>query len=263
MKSIGWLAGMASAFGVLTGAASASAADLAQKPEAPPVISTDDFQPFFVKLGFSYVLNTSRSNLWSQSPAALARGVFTAFPAGVGASIGDVPTLGVEAGWYITRNVSLNVSGGIPYYTKIKTIGYNPANPAVPDGTVLADIVPAYVPITAVYHFNGFGAFQPYLGAGVAPGFSFGNRNAFLTGVHVGNSVGLVLQGGADYMVTKNWGVSLDVKKTFAYVESSATGMNVPGVGWFPARTYQHTHFQPWAFSAGLVYKFGSGSPLF
>lgn len=67
--------------------------------------------------------------------------------------------------------------------------------------------------------------------------------------MHVNNSVGLVLQGGADYMLTRNWGLSLDVKKTFTYVQSHASGVDVGGLI-VPAATYQHTNFQPWAFSA-------------
>ena len=71
-----------------------------------------------------------------------------------------------------------------------------------------------------------------------------------------------MLQAGFDYMMTPNWGLSADVKKTFSYVQSSANGMNIPGFGEFPAASYQHTHFQPWTFSVGLVYAFGKSSGL-
>jgi outer membrane protein len=88
-----------------------------------------------------------------------------------------------------------------------------------------------------------------------------GNKNAFLNDVHVSNSLGWVLQGGADYMFDRNWGVSLDVKKTFAYVESYANGINVSGTT-LPAKVYQHTNFQPWLFSLGIIYRFGGGAPI-
>ena len=42
--------------------------------------------------------------------------------------------------------------------------------------------MPAFFPVTLLYHFNQFGAFQPYLGAGFAPVFSF-QRDDFNTGV--------------------------------------------------------------------------------
>ena len=58
-------------------------------------------------------------------------------------------------------------------------------------------------------------------------------------------------------MLTPNWGLSADVKKTFVYGESYSEGLDIPGVGSFTARTYQHTHFQPWTFSLGIVYAWG------
>ncbi len=260
--------GAAAALGALVASNAVLAADLptdkgpapAPAPVPPPAI--DYFQPFFVKLGFTYALNTSFSKIWAQNPIAMAQGDFAAFPLGVGATIGNVPTLGVEAGVFVTRNISLNVSSGIPEYVDVKTKGYNPENAVLTNGTVLAQIMPAFVPITAVYHFDNFGAFRPYVGAGIAPGFSLANKNGFTTGVHVGSSVGPVIQAGFDYMMTPSWGMSVDVKKTFAYSQSNQDGLNIPGVGAFPANSYLHTHFQPWTFSAGLVYAFGKSGIL-
>lgn len=251
------LAGLIGGAVLAFSATAAQAADLPslKAPETPPAV--DDFQPFFVKVGFTYVLNTTSSNLSGQSPTALARGITTAFPSGVGATIGDVPTLGFESGIYVTRHISVNIGGGIPMYVNDKTVGFNPANPVLANGTVLTRLMPAFVPMTVNWHFDNFGPIRPYIGAGIAPGFSFSNQNAFLTGVHVGNSIGAVIAAGADYMIDRHWGVSLDVKKTFAYVESYADGMNIPGVGVVPAKVYQNTHFEPWAFSLGILYRFG------
>ncbi|MCI4679927.1 outer membrane beta-barrel protein [Rhodoblastus acidophilus] len=251
------------AFGLFAFAASANAADLPSLKETTPAPVADSFQPFFVKLGFTYGLNTSSSHIWAQDPTALAHGVPAAFPAGVGATITNISTLGFEAGFFVTRNISVDVSGGIPLYVKDKTKGYNPANPVVTNGTVLGQIMPAIIPITVLYHFDNFGSIRPYIGAGVAVGFSFDNKNAFLNDIHVGSSAGPVVQGGVDYMIDRNWGVSLDVKKTFNYVESYANGINLPGIGPVPAKVFQHTHFEPWLFSVGLIYRFGGGEPIF
>ncbi|MDI9848380.1 OmpW family outer membrane protein [Rhodoblastus sp. 17X3] len=249
------------ALGAMMAATTAQAADLPSYKEAPPAPVVDSFQPFFVKVGFTYALNSSSSRLWGQDPAAMRRGNFTAFPAHVGATIGDIATAGFEAGVYVTHNISVNISGGIPYYVNDKTKGFNPANPILTNGTVLAQIVPALIPITVLYHFDNFGPIRPYLGTGVGIGFSLGNKNAFLNDVHVSSSLGWVLQGGADYMIDRNWGLSLDVKKTFAYVEAYANGINVAGMT-LPAKVYQHTNFQPWLFSLGIVYRFGGGEPI-
>lgn len=248
----------ACAFGaLLAGSTMAMAADLPSVKEPVPVAPVvDNFEPFFIKIGVTYELNTSTSRLAGQNPILMQGGNFGVYPAGVGATIGNIVTLGGEAGYFVTRNISLDVSAGIPFYAKDTTKGFNPRNPALPNGTVLSEILPAVVPITVVYHLNQFGAFQPYAGVGLAPGFSFDNKNEFLTGVKVGGSVGLVLQAGADYMFDRNWGVSFDAKKIFSYVDAHATGLALaPGV---PVITTQHVNFQPWLLSAGIVYRFGA-----
>jgi len=61
-------------------------------------------------------------------------------------------------------------------------------------------------------------------------------------------------------MLSPNWGLYAGVKKAFFYTQSSADGVSIPGAGWFPAQSYQHTHFQPWTFSVGIVYAFGKSS---
>ena len=55
-----------------------------------------------------------------------------------------------------------------------------------PNGTLLSKFMPAFFPVTLLYHFNQFGALQPYLGAGFAPVFSLAQRDDFNTGVSNG-----------------------------------------------------------------------------
>ena len=83
---------------------------------------------------------------------------------------------------------------------------------------MLAKIMPSFIPLTVLYHFNQFGTFQPYIGGGVAAVFSFQTKDEFNTGVIVDPTVGLVLQGGADVMIDQHWGWTFDVKKLFADV---------------------------------------------
>jgi outer membrane protein len=242
---------------LLASSALASAADLPSVKEPAPVAPVvEDVQPFFVKLGVSYAINTSYSRLYAQSPVALAQGVTQLFNIGVSATVANVTTPSVEVGYYFTKNISLNVAGGIPFYANVRTRGYNPANPRLPNGTLLAQAMPALIPITVVYHVKEFGAFQPYFGAGLTPVFSFAQKNGFLTNVKVGGAVGLVLQGGVDYMIDRHWGVSFDARKVFSYAEADASGFAVlPGV---PIRSVFHENFQPLVLTAAVVYAFGA-----
>jgi outer membrane protein len=63
------------------------------------------------------------------------------------------------------------------------------------------------------YHFTNFGAFKPYVGAGLNYTI-FTQRDNILGGAaeveH--SSFGLVGQAGFDYMIDKNWSINLDVK---------------------------------------------------
>ena len=70
-----------------------------------------------------------------------------------------------------------------------------------------------------------FGAFQPYVGAGFAPLFSARTHDGFVTGVSVQPTVGAVLAAGADVMIDRHWGVNFNVKKIFASVTSTGTGI--------------------------------------
>jgi outer membrane protein len=241
---------------LLAGATAAAAADLPSIKEPLTVAPVeDDFQPFFVKLGVTYVLNTSNSELYGPLAYRVAQRDVGTYPQHVGATLGNITTVGGVLGYYVTHDISLEVSGGFPQFINFNTKGSNPLNPPLANGTLLAKGDLGLVPITVVYHFRQFGRVQPYVGAGVAPAFSFANRNAFLTDVKVGGSLGLVLQTGADYVLDRNWAVGFDVKKVFTYAESQAAGVALlPGV---PTESVIHTRFQPWLFSVGATYRFG------
>ncbi len=236
----------------------ASAADLPTKKDVVAAVAPEPAQlGFFVKLGFTYAFNQSDSRLFS---AVAPFGPVFEIP-GINAKVQNVATVGFESGYMLTPNFSIDVSGGIPMYAKVTTKGaFLTPFGIVPSGTTLSTVMPAFVPITAVYHFSGMGAFQPYMGLGVAPVFSFAQKNGLNTGVRVHPSMGVVLQSGIDYMIDSHWGVSFDVKKVFAHVRTTASGTNFgavfPGKPSLPIPGKLETDFSPWILSTGVVYKF-------
>jgi outer membrane protein len=245
---------------LLAGAAastSASAADLFATKEPLPTLApvVDDFQPFFVKVGAVYVVNTSSSRLYGPLASNVVRGDLSPYPSNVGATLSNIVTADFAAGIYVTPNLSINIATGVPQYVSIKTKGFNPFNPPLTNGAKLGEGLLSLVPVSVTYHFNQFGPIQPYLGVGITPVFSLGNRNAFLTGISVPTSIGGVAQAGVDYMFDRHWGVSFDVKKIFTYAESTASGVALlPGAY---AYSTLHTKYQPWTFALDLVYRFG------
>ena len=87
--------------------------------------SIDDFQPFYVKLGAVYVVNTSDSRVYGPLAARVVRGDLSAYPSNVGATLSNVVTAGV-AGVFVNPNWSFEISTGVPAYVSIKTKGFMP-----------------------------------------------------------------------------------------------------------------------------------------
>lgn len=86
--------------------------------------------------------------------------------------------------------------------------------------------------LLAQYHFTNFGAFKPYVGAGVNyTRFSSVSFNpavqAALSPSIKKNSFGGALQIGFDWALDKNWSVNFDVKKVFIETDVSAAGTKV------------------------------------
>ena len=256
----------------VTAAAAADYPTRKAPPPAPaPVVVAPITPGFFVKAGFLYAINQTSSKQYAQNPFLGGAGPEIQIP-GVNATVGDVATLGFEAGYFVTPNVSIDISAGVPRWADVKSKGTpgcpfdlacpGSGLPLPPNGTLLAKTMPSFVPLTVLYHFNQFGAFQPYLGGGVAAVFSFRTKDAFQTDVKVDPTVGLVLQGGADVMIDQHWGWTFDVKKVFAHVTSHGTGDNGTALGSpyptgvAPNNGTLKTYFQPWVLSTGVVYRF-------
>jgi outer membrane protein len=80
--------------------------------------------------------------------------------------------------------------------------------------------------LTAQYHFTQFGAFKPYLGAGV--NYTRFSGVKLPAGVDIDrNSFGLAAQIGADYALSKNVYLNLDVKKVQIRTDVSSGGAKI------------------------------------
>ena len=111
--------------------------------------------------------------------------------------------------------------------------------------------------LTLQYHFTNFGAFKPYIGAGVnytvffsqSPG-NTPNNGVTITSLHFKDAFGGALQAGFDYMFDKHWGFNVDVKKLYLRPDFTAAANNgaIPLTG--------TAKLDPWLIGAGLTYKF-------
>jgi len=98
------------------------------------------------------------------------------------------------------------------------------------------------------YHFTDFGAFKPYVGAGVNYTL-FSSRNNLANGAYSvdSSSVGVVGQIGMDYMFDKNWGLNVDLKYA-----TMSTNVSSPAYGPSAGKLT----LNPWMPAVGVAYKF-------
>ncbi|ANY62774.1 hypothetical protein MA05_12625 [Comamonas aquatica] len=82
--------------------------------------------------------------------------------------------------------------------------------------------------LLAQYHFTNFGAFKPYVGAGINyTRFSGVKDTAGIDWDVKRNSWGGALQVGFDYALDKNWSLNFDVKKVYIDTNVSVGGANM------------------------------------
>ncbi|MER8415261.1 OmpW family protein [Mesorhizobium sp. M1342] len=102
--------------------------------------------------------------------------------------------------------------------------------------------------LTLQYHFTNFGAFKPYVGAGVNYTIFYNQDAGSVDALKVKNTFGTALQVGFDYMVDQHWGVNFDVKKLFLKPDFDVT---VDG-----AKLTGKAELDPWLIGAGVTYRF-------
>ncbi|MCO5966682.1 OmpW family protein [Sinorhizobium meliloti] len=102
--------------------------------------------------------------------------------------------------------------------------------------------------LTLQYHFTDFGAFRPYVGAGVNYTIFYNQSGKSAERLDVKNAFGTVLQVGFDYMIDDHWGFNVDAKKIFLRPDFDANvgGRNVTG----------KAKLDPLLFGAGITYRF-------
>lgn len=81
--------------------------------------------------------------------------------------------------------------------------------------------------LTLQYHFDGMGAFRPYVGVGVEWIHYFdesvGSNGLGAVGVNLEDSFGFALQAGVDFDLGNGWSLGLDVKKVWEDTEVTWT----------------------------------------
>jgi len=173
---------------------------------ATSALAGDSNGNFQVKVGVSGVLTDDHTSSLS------INGSPNLAPAGYRAETEDmvIPTLTLT--YYLNHNLALEL------FCCFAQASVRGADVLKPFGEI-ADTWLFPPALTAQYHFDGFGAFRPYVGAGVEWIHYFdeglGSNGLGATNVKFRDSVGPVVQAGFDYDLGSGWSLGFDFKKVW------------------------------------------------
>ena len=139
----------------------------------------------------------------------------------LGLSINDKVIPEVDISYYFTPNFAAELILTYPQKHNVRS--------SVVGGKIgtLKHLPPT---LLAQYHFTNFGAFKPYVGAGINYTRFSGVKDNGAAGAPWDvkrNSFGGALQVGFDYALDKNWSLNFDVKKVYIDTDVSVGGAKV------------------------------------
>ena len=150
---------------------------------------------------------------------------------GLGLSINDKTIPELDVSYFFTPNFAAELVLTYPQKHDLRS-----------NGAKIGSLKHLPPTLLAQYHFTNFGAFKPYVGAGINY-TRFSNVNILDGALNVKkNSWGPALQVGFDYALDKNWSLNFDVKKV--YIDTKVSG----GIGKFKV--------DPWLVGVGVGYRF-------
>lgn len=159
---------------------------------------------------------------------------------GSGLNVSDSITPELDITYYFTENFAAELILG--------TTRANIKGSGTLDGLDIGRVWVLPPTITAQYHFTNFGAFKPYVGAGVNYTVFYSQRANDIDDLKVKNTFGGALQVGFDYMFDEHWGINFDVKKLFLEPKFDAVVGGTPVTG--------KAKLNPWLIGTGITYRF-------
>ncbi|MBA2920458.1 outer membrane beta-barrel protein [Sphingomonas sp. MAH-20] len=161
---------------------------------------------------------------------------------GAGLSTFEHHTVSVQIGRFLTPNIAINATLGLPPSIDVFGAGSIGALPK------LGEVTYGPTMLTLQYHPTRSGRIRPYIGAGVSYMIVFDTKDGAFQKLRVDNDLGPAFEAGADIMVNDRWGIFADAKKAFLRPKAFGTfqGLAVEG----------KTKLDPWAFSGGVSFHF-------
>lgn len=163
------------------------------------------------------------------------------FP-GAGLSTFEHQTPSVQIGRFLTRNIAVNATLGLPPTIDIYGAGSIGALPK------LGEVTYGPALLTLQYHPTRSGRVRPYAGVGASYMIVFDTKDGAFQDLRIDDDVALAFEAGTEIMVDQRTAIFADVKKALLRPKTygSFGGALVEG----------QTRLDPWAFSGGLSFHF-------
>jgi len=155
----------------------------------------------------------------------------------------SIPGVTVDSAWTAELDFTYFINPNIA----VELIAATAKHAVKLDGSQIGKVGVLPPTLTLQYHFTQFGAWKPYVGAGLNYTY-FYDRDLANDTLEIGSSSwGAALQGGVDYMLDRHWSLNFDVKYIWidTDVEVKATGTRIGDVD-----------IDPWVFGVGVRYRF-------
>ncbi|MEO8310942.1 MAG: OmpW family outer membrane protein [Caldimonas sp.] len=164
-------------------------------------------------------------------------------PPGADADVGNATTVIFVYERLFTPNVGLELVVGVPPRIKAKATG----SVAFLGGEVLSAKNVAPTLLLNYHFFTPSDALRPYVGAGINYTHFSDVKSSIAPQVSMSNSTGLALQAGANYAISKDFGLFASIARLNVKSKVVATGATV---------LTTTVDFRPIVYSAGVSYQF-------
>ena len=162
----------------------------------------------------------------------------------------DSTILAFELGYRATDRWTVRLAFGVPPTSTLSTGGT--LNTLVPPLTgTLGKVKYGPAVLSATWALGDFGAFRPYVGAGINYTHVFKTTDGDIGGLRIKSAWGSALQAGFDVAIDRDWSLFVDARKVF--VKTTATG-TVPALGGPPAKA--NVTLDPLIVHIGAAYRF-------
>lgn len=148
----------------------------------------------------------------------------------------------VDLGWFVTRNVAVQLSATTPATTSNVPAGSLQGLPNLGNDTF------SIFTLTGIYHPLRGGRVSPYVGGGVALQHVWDTDDRLAQNLRVDDAVGPVIQGGIEIAINQRFGAYFDARKAFLTADASGD------LG--PNRVTAKAKLDPFIMQAGLLVRF-------